>query len=103
LKAIILVTRDAGHTIFFTSHELADVERVADHIGIIDLSVLRVCCPLETFRERIKRVRVTFAGEVPKLPRIPGLLECIREGQALRLLLTDAGMPSVAELSPVVG
>jgi ABC-2 type transport system ATP-binding protein len=50
LEAIILVTRDAGHTVFFTSHELADVERVADPIAIMDLSVLRVCCPLEVFR-----------------------------------------------------
>ena len=41
LEAMILVTRDAGHTIFFSSHVLDDVERVADHIAILDRSVLR--------------------------------------------------------------
>src|SRR5580704_6023720 len=47
LEAMILMTRDAGHTIFFTSHELNDVERVADYLAIIDRSVLRVCGPME--------------------------------------------------------
>jgi hypothetical protein len=77
------------------------VERVADHIAIMDLSVLRVCCPLETFRERIKRFRLTFAGEPPRSPAMPGLLECVREGQALRVLLTDSGWASVNSLAPI--
>lgn len=101
LEAMILVTRDAGHSILFTSHELADVERVADHIAIMDRSVLRVCCPLETFRDRIKRLRLTFAGQPPRSPAIPGLLECVREGQSLRILLTDAGLASIEMLSPI--
>jgi ABC-2 type transport system ATP-binding protein len=101
LEAMILVTRDAGHTILFTSHELADVERVADHIAIMDLSVLRVCCPLETFRERIKKLRLTFAGEVPRSPQIPGLLDYVRDGNTLQLLLTDIGLPAVAASSPI--
>jgi ABC-2 type transport system ATP-binding protein len=101
LEAMILVTRDAGHTIVFTSHELADVERVADHIAIMDRSVLRVCCPLETFRDRIKRLRLTFAGVGPAAPALPGLLESTRDGQSLTLLLTDAGLSSVDSLSPI--
>src|SRR5258708_7279369 len=55
LEAMILVTRDAGHTIFFSSHVLDDVERVADHVAILDQSVLRVSSSVETFRSRVKR------------------------------------------------
>jgi ABC-2 type transport system ATP-binding protein len=91
LEAMILVTRDAGHTILFTSHELADIERVADHLAIMDLSVLRVCCPMDTFRERIKCLRLTFADAAPAAPSLPGLLESRRDGPTLRLLLADAG------------
>jgi ABC-2 type transport system ATP-binding protein len=103
LEAMILVTRDAGHTILFTSHELADVERVADHLAIMDLSVLRVCCPLETFRDRIKGFRLTFASAVPPAPLIPGLLESRREGQTLRLLYAGVNdiHPALATLSPL--
>jgi ABC-2 type transport system ATP-binding protein len=90
LEAMILMTRDAGHTIFFTSHELGDVERVADYLAIIDRSVLRVCCPLEVFRNRITRLRLTFVGSPPPVADIPALLESKREGETLTLLLSDA-------------
>ena len=104
LEAMILVTRDAGHTILFTSHELADVERVADHIAIMDLSVLRVCCPVETFRNRIRRYRLTFAGQAPPLPLIHGLLEAVRDGSTMQLLLVDvysSADPAVTALAPL--
>ena len=42
LEAMILVTRGEGRTIFLSSHVLDDVERVADHVAILDRSVLRM-------------------------------------------------------------
>jgi ABC-2 type transport system ATP-binding protein len=104
LEAMILMTRDAGHTIFFTSHELVDVERVADYLAIIDRSILRVCCPLEVFRNRISRIRLTFAASVPQLPILPGLLESKRDGRTLTLLLADPNglaRSQFAALSPL--
>jgi len=89
LEAMILLTRDAGHTIFFSSHILDDVERVADHVAIIDRSVLRVSCPVDTFRARVKRLTLVFAGEAPPAPDIPGLLEVRREDNELRLTLAN--------------
>ena len=94
LEAIILVTRDAGHTVVFTSHELADVERVADHIGIMDLSVLRVCCRLETFTERVRKFRLTFVDEVLERPKLSGMLDCVAEGNSLEVLIADADTPA---------
>ncbi len=91
LEAMILLTRDAGHTIFFSSHVLDDVERVADHIAILDRSVLRVSSPVEIFRSRVKRLVLDFAGEVPPPRNIPGLLEARREGNQLRLTLANFG------------
>lgn len=104
LEAMILMTRDAGHTIFFTSHELNDVERVADYLAIIDRSVLRVCCPMELFRERIKRYRLTFAGNVPAMANMLGLLEARQDGRTMNLLLMDGedrASARLAALSPV--
>jgi ABC-2 type transport system ATP-binding protein len=104
LEAMILMTRDAGHTIFFTSHELGDVERVADYLAIIDRSILRVCCPLEVFRNRIKRLRLTFAASPPPLGNLSGLLESKRDGQTVTLLLADAhgdAHSSIAALPPL--
>jgi ABC-2 type transport system ATP-binding protein len=102
LEAMILMTRDAGHTIFFTSHELNDVERVADYLAIIDRSVLRVCCTMELFRERIKRYRLTFAGSVPAVANISGLLEARRDGQTINLLLVDGEDTASARLAALL-
>ncbi len=78
LEAMILSTRDRGNTIFFTSHELADVERVADHIAILDRSALRVCCSLDTLRSRVKRYLVSPRDAAVDLSALPGLLQARR-------------------------
>jgi ABC-2 type transport system ATP-binding protein len=91
LEAMILVTRDAGHTIFLSSHVLDDVERVADHVAILDRSVLRACAPVETFRARVKRVVLRFPTQAPPSPVIAGLLESRRDGNELRLTLANYG------------
>jgi len=89
LEAMILLMRDAGHTILFSSHILDDVERVADTIAILDRSVLRVSCAVETFRQRVKRLVLQFAGDPPGAVKIPGLLETRREGNELRLVIAN--------------
>lgn len=89
LEAMILLTRDAGHTILFASHILDDVERVADHVAIIDRSILRASCSVETFRSQVKRLVLTFAGDPPPLPGIRGLLQARREQHDLTLTLAN--------------
>ena len=61
LEAMILVTRDSGRTILFSSHLLADVERVADRIAILDRSVLNASCSVESFMSRVKRLLLRYA------------------------------------------
>jgi ABC-2 type transport system ATP-binding protein len=92
IESMIFLTRRSGRTIFFSSHQLADVERVADKIAILDRSVLRVCCPLETFRQSVQRVRLRFSGTPPPpVPAIPGLLQAVRTEGELRLTCVNYG------------
>lgn len=85
VESMVYLTRRADRTIFFSSHQLADVERVADFVAILDKSVLRVCCPLETFRQSVQQVVLRFPGTPPSLPAIPGLLTARRTEGELRL------------------
>ncbi len=62
VEPMVYLTLRAERTIFFSSHQLADVERVADYIAILDCSVLRAACPLETFRKSVQQVQLRFAG-----------------------------------------
>jgi|WetSurMetagenome_2_1015567.scaffolds.fasta_scaffold131298_2 ABC-2 type transport system ATP-binding protein len=85
IESMIYLTRRSDRTIFFSSHQLPDVERVADYIAVLDHSVLRACCPLETFRNSICQVRLRFPGTPPPLPKIPGLLQAVRSEGELRI------------------
>jgi len=88
LESMIYITRDSDRTIFFSSHLLDDVERVADHIAILDRSVLRVLCPVDMFRAAICEFTLHFAdaGAVPAtLPPLRGLLRVRRTGADLSL------------------
>lgn len=85
IESMIYLTRRSDRTIFFSSHQLADVERVADYVAVLDHSVLRASCSLETFRNSVQMVRLRFSGPPPPLPDLPGLLQTLRIEGELRL------------------
>ena len=89
LESMVYVTRQADRTIFFSSHLLSDVERVADRIAVLDRGQLRSCCSLGTFRSRVRRVVLRFKGRPPEAPDIPGLLHAIRTEQEMSLTIAN--------------
>ena len=91
IESMIYLTRRSDRTIFFSSHHLSDVERVADYLAVFDRSVLRACCPLDTFRARVRQLRLRFPGPPPALPKIPGLLQAVRMENELRVTIVPHG------------
>src|SRR5262249_28369089 len=91
LEAMIYFTRSRERTIFFSSHLLDEVERVADYVAVLDYSVLRACCSVDTFRDRVCRLVLRFPAQPPReLPAIPGLLRVIRAEDELSLIVANA-------------
>jgi ABC-2 type transport system ATP-binding protein len=91
LEAMIYFTKSRERTIFFSSHLLDDVERVADQIAVLDYSVLRACSSVETFCDRVRRIVARFPAEPPReLPAVPGLLQWTRDENELSLIVVDA-------------
>ena len=101
LEVIVQLTRDRTRTIVFSSHLLADVERVADQIAILDGSVLRAQCPIETFRQKVVRYALRFASPraIPDLPAIPGLLRAVHDHEELRLTVVNGNAATQAMLA----
>jgi ABC-2 type transport system ATP-binding protein len=90
LEAMIYFTRSRERTIFFSSHLLDDVERVADHVAVLDYSVLRACCSVDTFRDRVRRLSVRYPAAPPRdLPAIPGLLQLTQAENELTLIVAN--------------
>jgi ABC-2 type transport system ATP-binding protein len=87
LQSMIYLTRNADQTVFFSSHLLSDVERVADRIAVLDGSLLRADCALETFRNHVRQYVLTFPGPPPSLPPLPGLLQVFRAGREVTVTL----------------
>jgi ABC-2 type transport system ATP-binding protein len=74
LESIIETIQGESRTVLFSSHNLADVERVADRIGIIEAGILRADCSLAAFKNSVRRIRCLFRnGHRPELA-LPGLL-----------------------------
>ena len=106
LESMLYVTRSDDRTILFSSHLLDDVERVADHIAILDRSVLRACCSVETFRSNIRQFVLRYnppAGPPAQIPSLRGLLRTRRSASELRLTMvasTDETPEGLQALGP---
>ena len=90
-----------GKTIFFSSHNLADIETVADWVGILACGKLRLSSELDRLKETHKLVRVTYAevpaeDELAALAGLPGVGRLELEGRSVRLWLAGGGAASLA-------
>ena len=84
---VVREERDRGRTVFLSSHDLDEVERVCDRVGIIRngrlVAIERVA---DLTRKSFRHVRVEFAAPVPadEFARIPGVDELTVEGEVAR-------------------
>jgi ABC-2 type transport system ATP-binding protein len=90
LEALVFATRQSDRTILFSSHILSDIERMADHIAVMDYSVMRAQCSVETFRSCVQQFVLKFNGAAPKPPALRGLLNATVQGKSMRLTVANA-------------
>ena len=54
-----------GTAVFFSSHQISEVERIADEVFIMCDGRLALCGPLEELREKFRRMHFAFIGRAP--------------------------------------
>jgi ABC-2 type transport system ATP-binding protein len=73
-EELIVDLADRGTTVFLTSHDLAGVEGIADHVGVLREGRLVLNEDLESVKQRFRRIRFPAAaaatGEVPGLDEL---------------------------------
>jgi ABC-2 type transport system ATP-binding protein len=74
--------RGRGQAVLFSSHVLAEVEKVCDRVGILRQGKLVHLQPLAELRE-IKKIKVSFDSEAPAPPPLPGLRAAHRHEQEM--------------------
>lgn len=81
MESIVAALSDLGVTVFFSSHQLEDVERVADWIGVLHEGRLVAQAPLEDLQDSIRRVIATFPEAAAVPTQAPGLLQYRCDGR----------------------
>ena len=82
----------AGRTVLLSSHQIAEVERVADVVAILRGGRLILCEPLEVLKDRVSEVIVTLSDIETAPPEVAGpgiVLGAQRHDRVWRLLVRD--------------
>jgi ABC-2 type transport system ATP-binding protein len=66
LQALVAAAAD-GTTVFFSSHQIAEVERVADQVCIIDRGSLVADTSLDQIRQEYRRITFGFSTDPPRV------------------------------------
>jgi ABC-type multidrug transport system ATPase subunit len=105
LQALVAHVAGEGVTVFFSSHQIAEVDQIADRVAIIDHGRAVVAGALDDLRERFRRIRLVFDGDAPEPAfRAPGIQRVRRQGRVLMVLSSDGAGPLLEEaraLNPV--
>jgi len=91
LQALVGHVADENMTVFFSSHQIAEVEQIADRVAIIDRGRIVMSGALDEIRENFRRIQLVFEGDAPQMEfRAPGVARVRRKGRVLTLLASGA-------------
>jgi ABC-2 type transport system ATP-binding protein len=105
LQALVGHVAGEEMTVFFSSHQIAEVDQIADHVIVIERGRAVVTGALDELRERYRRIQLVFDSDAPAVTfRAPGVERTQRKGRVLTVL-SSAGSEQILEearaLSPV--
>jgi ABC-2 type transport system ATP-binding protein len=88
------ITQSDGCTVLLSTHIIEDIERIADHVGIVDSGRMALAARLEDLLNRTRRVQVIFEAEEPPPGfAIPGAVHSRQTGSVVNAVvrLADGG------------
>ncbi|EDY16321.1 ABC transporter-related protein [Chthoniobacter flavus Ellin428] len=68
VQGMLELSEQENWTVFISSHDIDEVERLADHVGMIDNGVLTLSESSDSLRTRFRRVDAIFAEGPPPTP-----------------------------------
>jgi ABC-2 type transport system ATP-binding protein len=105
LQSLVAHVASEEMTVFFSSHQIAEVDQIGDHVAIIDRGRTVVAGALDDLRDQYRRIELVFAGDAPEATfRSPGVERVRRKGRVLTVLSSAGSDRFVAEaraLNPV--
>jgi ABC-2 type transport system ATP-binding protein len=90
LRVIVARAAEDGSTIFFSSHQLHEVEQIADYVAMIDRGRLVMQGELDDIKTQYRRINVVFDAE-PPTPEfaLAGATTVMQKGRTVSLLASN--------------
>jgi ABC-2 type transport system ATP-binding protein len=92
LTAVVRTIADEGRTVLFSSHLLDELERVADHVALLDAGRLAFAGALDAVQQEHRRLTLRFPDARPRPPALAGALAW--EGAGREWVAVCAGRPA---------
>jgi len=100
IRALLELPDDGPRTVFISSHDVDEVERLADWVAFMADGRLLFAEPVSTLLARFRLVEVVAAGETaPTLPATPAWIPLGAAGRTLRFIDTGHDRDASARLA----
>lgn len=96
LDSLLEITTQNDWSVFFSTHDIDDVEKLADEVVMIDDGQLQICESLDSLQHRFHRVDII--GPCEKESRSASILGYQREGDHIRFVHSAFNETTEAEL-----
>jgi ABC-2 type transport system ATP-binding protein len=92
-----------GWTVLLCSHDIGELELLADWVGFLDHGEMTLSEPMERVRQRFKHIEVASDTALPESAMSPDWLSVERSGKRLSFLVSNADDERLAALSSTFG
>ena len=97
LRELVAIAAREETTMFFSSHQLSEVELIADHIGIIDKGKMIVAGSLDDMKAQYQRLTVVFTNSVRAPARWADGVESVRQEGRMLSILASHNIDAIVE------
>ena len=104
LRELVTIAASSGTTMFFSSHQLSEVELIADHIGIVDQGKMIVSGSLDDMKIQYQRLQMVFPDPM-KLPKqwVDGVEFVRQEGRMVSIIASRNADGIVDQVQAIPG
>ena len=102
-RDLLRETRDAGRTVFLSSHVLSEVDAVADTVAILRAGRLVTTQSVQALRDSARRrLDLTFAASPPadRIHAVPGVQEFTVDGRTAHVVVTGSTAELIRTVAP---
>ena len=102
LRELVAIAASTGTTMFFSSHQLSEVELIADHIGIIEQGKMVVAGSLDDMKAQYQRLQIVLADSSEMPVHWPDGVKSIRQDGRVVSILASHNADAIWERAQAI-